>query len=916
MALTVGARFGAYEIAGLLGAGGMGEVYRARDTKLRRDVALKVLPDQFARDPDRLARFTREAHVLATLNHPNIASIYGIEEADGVAALVLELVEGPTLAERLSGVGADPRVGLKGGHIGPPLRVDDALKIAAQIADALEAAHEKGIVHRDLKPANIKLTADERVKVLDFGLAKAMAPGDASPAAVAEGDLSPTMSPTLTAMASKLGVIVGTAAYMSPEQAKGKAVDKRTDIWAFGCVLYEMLTGQRAFVGEDVTDFVVAVMTKEPDWSSLPASTPPRLVELLKRCLKKDARERLRDIGDARIEIGEVSGAPAHVSGRDDESHVSVQPKRRTWALATAVALVTALATAGVVAILLRAPHRQGAVRLVVTLPAGESLNIETGAAVTISPDGSRLAFVARRGTATQLYTRPIDDFAAKPIPNTENALMPFFSPDGQWIGFFADNRLKKVPAAGGPVTSICEAGAPWGGTWGVDGNIYFAERWHGESLLRVAAAGGTPQVISRPNRSKDESSYRWPHALPGGGAVLFTIGRGTTFDDARIAVFNTKTGETKTLIEGGTSPQLLLPGYLAYVRSGTLFAVPFDSIKLEIVGTTVPLVEGITTNRANGDAQFSLSRNGSLVYVPGGATVGDRKLLWVNRAGVVRSVTDVRRPYEDLSLSPDGKRLALTIEGPLWNVWVYDLERGTLAPFTYEYTNTDPVWAPDGRRIAFTSYRDGKYGLFWKPADGSGPEERLTASENFHLAYSFSRDGRFLAYEEQTSKGNFDLWVLPMDGDRKPRPFVRTPFENNAPAFSPDGRWIAFMSTESGHSEIYVQPFPGPGGKVQISTTGGDLATWAATGRELFYRDGDKVLVVPIDTQSAVRPGTPRVLFEVPRHQTGHPYDPSPDGQSFVLITPGEPQASLTQIHVVLNLREDLERRAAAGAR
>jgi serine/threonine-protein kinase len=885
----IGQTISHYRVTAKIGAGGMGEVYRATDSKLGRDVALKVLPPAFAQDAQRMARFQREAQVLASLNHPNIATIHGLEEGAGIRALVMELVDGPTLAERIA--------------LGP-VPVEEALPLAKQIAEALEYAHERGIIHRDLKPANVKITADGKAKVLDFGLAKALS-DDAS-------GQDASHSPTLSMAATKAGIILGTAAYMSPEQARGKPADRRADIWSFGVVLYEMLAGMQAFSGDSVSDTLASVLRGEPDWNALPAETAPKLQSVLRRCLQKEPKHRLRDIGDARIEIEELlTGSSSAVT------HASGQPERSQMAPWVVVAIVAGLAVLGTAAMgwkLLHAPTAQGPVHLVVALSPNESLARGVGPALAFSPDGRQLVYVARHGGSTQLYLRAIDDFQAKLIPGTESATNPFFSPDGQWIGFFTDLQLKKVPVAGGSAVAVCDAASPWGASWGEDDMIYYAERWQGESILRVTARGGTPQVVSRPDAKKGESSHRWPYLLPGGEALLFTIGTGTSFDDAQIAILNLKTSQWRTLIKGGTYPRYESNGHLVFVRAGTLLAVPFDLKRGEVSGTPVPVLEGVTTSTANGEAQFSLAENGSLAYILGDTTESERKLIWVDRKGAARAVTEGRRPYEDLSLSPDGRRLAMTIEGPTWNVWVYDIERGTLTRLTHEYTNTDPLWTPDGKRIVFTSYRDGKYGLFWTPADGSGPEEQLVASPNFLHPYSFSGDGRLLAYSEQNPQTRADVWVLPMEGERKPQSFLRTPFQEEFPALSPDGQWIAYESEESGRPEIYMQPFSGRGGRAQISINGGSNPGWAPTGRELFYLEAGKFMAVPIETKPILRAGMPRALFESVYLDSGHFYDPSADAQKFVFIVPNEQQAATKQINVVLNWFEELKRRVPTG--
>ncbi len=879
----IGQTIAHHRILGKLGEGGMGVVYRARDSRLGRDVALKLLPDVFAADAERLARFEREAQLLAALNHPNIAAIHGLEEANGLRFLVLELVEGETLAERLA----------RG-----PLPLEEALELARQVAEGLEAAHEKGIVHRDLKPGNVKLTPDGVVKILDFGLAKAFA------AEAAEQDIS--KSPTLTSPSTQVGVLLGTVAYMSPEQARGKAVDRRADIWAFGCLLYEMLTARAAFAGESVSDVVAAVLKSEPNWSALPAHTPDQLRTLLRRCLQKDPKQRLHHIADARLELAEaLAGGGIRVA--------AALPRLR-WPVAAAL-LLAGIAIGAVLGFLGLMRGRQPAppapVRLGLVLPSDAPMAVGAGPAVALSPDGRRLVYVARRGTTTQLYVRALDREEVVPIPGTESASGPFFSPDGEWVGFFAgaDFKLKKVPISGGPAVTLCRIlPNAIGASWAPDDRIYFYNGRQG-GLAQVPASGGAPEVVTVPDTNQGEVSHRWPHVLPGGEAIFFAIETSKTFDDARIGVLSLKTGKWKTLLEGGSLPQYAPSGHLLFVRAGTLLAAPFSLDRLEVTGPPVPVLDGITTDARTGDALVSLSGNGTLVFLPGGLLAAERALVSVDRNGVARPLTDVRPPFEDLDLSPDGRYVATTIEGPAWNVWVYDVVRGTLGRLTFERDNRDPAWTPDGKRIVYASLRDGRYGLYSKAADGSGSEEQLYTSQNWHVPYSFSPDGQILSFSEVSPTTAMDLWLLPLSGERKARVFLQTKFEEESGMFSPDGRWLAYDSDESGRSEIYVQAFPGPGGKWQISTTGGQRPVWAATGSELYYRNGDKLMAVTVTAQPSFNAGTPRVLFQGHYWSSGHAYDVSPDGQHFVMIKAGEQESSVTHLGVVLNWSEDLRR-------
>jgi len=879
----VGRTLGHYLVEAKLGAGGMGEVYRARDTRLGREVAIKVLRQEFAGDPQRLAHFEREARVLASLNHPNIAAIYGFEQVDGVPFLVLEYVPG----ENLKG----------------PLPLDEALAVARQTADALEAAHEKSIIHRDLKPANIKITPEGQVKVLDFGLAKALAEEHA-PA-------DPSQSPTLSAGPTRHGVILGTAAYMSPEQARGKPLDKRADIWAFGCVVYEMLAGRQAFQAETLTDTLAAVVNREPDWQALPAATPAAIRVLLRRCLEKDLHRRLREVWAARLELEEALSASATASAGGAPARPAPAAAWRRVIAGGLTGLVLGAAAAGVAVWRLRpAPPAPARARFAVMLPAPQALQSWGNPSLALSPDGTKLAYAARSGGLPQLYLRVIDQLEAKPIPGTQDAEGPFFSPDGQWVGFFAEGKLKKVAVAGGPAMTLAEASTAAGADWGPDDSIFFAPSvW--VRIWRVPAAGGKAEVVTRHDPKKGESTHRWPQQLPGGNAILFTSWKGPSPDNASVEALILKTGERRLLVQGASYARYVPTGHLVYARGGALLAAPFDLARLAVAGPSVPVLEGVWMNSAWGTAHFSVATDGSLAYVPARSLYGERTLVSVDRSGAARPLIETRRAYEDLSLSPDGRRLALTIEGPSWNVWLLELERGTLSRFTLDHDNRDPYWTPDGKRIVYSSFRAGRYGMYWKPADGSGPEEQLTSSENEQGPGSWSPDGRVLAFDEILPESAADLFVLTLDGDRKPRPLLQTKFDEGLSAFSPDGRWLAYVSNQSGREEIYVQAYPGPGARVQVSTAGGRRIVWAAGGRELYYRNGDKMMAVPIETKPAFKAGAPRVLFEGRYLETGHDFDVSLAGDRFYLIQEGPAPA---QINVIQNWFEELDRRVPGG--
>jgi len=901
MSIAAGTRLGSYEVVAQIGAGGMGEVYEARDTKLGRNVAIKVLPAAFVNDSERLSRFQREARMLAALNHPNIAAIYGLEESGPIRALVMELVEGPTLAERIRG-GAIP--------------LDEALPIARQVADAVEYAHDKNVIHRDLKPANIKVTADGAVKVLDFGLAKAMSEESA------EGDMS--NSPTLSMAATRQGVILGTAAYMSPEQAKGKPVDRRTDIWAFGCVFYEMLTGKQAFQGEDITEVLASVVKSEPAFDALPARTPALIRNLLRRCLEKNPRRRLGHISEARVLIEDVlSGAVT--AEPVAEAAIASAPLAWKRALPWATGVVVSVMTGFAVWMLRPAPPPLPVSRVVIPLPARDPLAGTAGSMLALSPDGTQLAYVA--GAQQRIYLRALDAMEAKPLTGTEGATSPFFSPDGQWIGFFANGKLKKVAVSGGAVLTLCDAGNPRGGTWGANDTIVFAAG-NTTGLSQVPAAGGESGALTK--LKEGVLSHRWPQFLPDGKTILYTIGVGTSYDDANIVVQRLDSAEPKVLIRGGTYPQYAPTGHLVYYRAGTIMAVPFDASRLEVRGTPAPALEGVMSGAGGtGAGQFSFSSLGSLVYVPGGPQdLAQQTLVWVDRKGAAQPLPAPPHAYANPRFSPDGRQVAFDIaEAGKQDIRIYDLMRDTLTRLTFEGINAFPVWTPDGKRVAYRSQQSGAFNIFWKPADGSGAEERLTTSPNNQSPSYFSLDGRTLGYILQNSKTGWDLWELPLEGERKPRPFLQTPFNEITQRLSPDGRWVAYLSDESGRYEVYVQPFPGPGGKWQISTDGGGEVSWSPKGNELFYRTGDqreKMMAVDIHAQPSFSAGKARLLFEGPytsnaaNGAVGPNYSMSLDGQRFLMLKPGQQvqqqSTALTQINVVQNWFEELKRRVPTG--
>jgi eukaryotic-like serine/threonine-protein kinase len=906
MTLSAGSRLGAYEIAGLIGAGGMGEVYRARDTRLKRDVALKILPDSFATDPERLARFQREAEVLASLNHSRIAAIYGLEESDAspgsgqaVRALVMELVEGPTLADRIA----------QG-----PIPVDDALSIARQIAEALEAAHEQGIIHRDLKPANIKVRPDGTVKVLDFGLAKAL-----DPAGVAR-DVS--QSPTITspALMTGVGTLLGTAAYMSPEQAKGRRADRRSDIWAFGCVLYEMLTGKPAFGGDDVADTLAAVLRGEPDWSALPPSVSPTLRTYLRRCLSRDPAQRVHDVADMRLAIEGAFDVPLESLPSTPAVRTPALRRRRLLVyVAGAVALAAVASLLGsLTARRLSPPTPVSVVRLTATpLSADPILPTTTGLDIAVSPDGSRIAYVNVEQGSVALYVRRLDQLAAVQIQGLSGAAFPFFSADGESIGFFEGGFLKRVSASGGPAITITAInGTPYGGSWGSNGVIVFTTS-DSTGLMRVPATGGEPTELTKPGKGED---HALPEILPGGRAVLFTIRpQGSPISNGQIAALDLQSGAQKILVSGGGQARYAISGHLVYGFAGTLRAVGFDLGTLTVRGNPVPVVDRVVT-KASGPANFAISSNGLLVYESGDALSTERTLVWVNREGREEPLPAPKRSYTYPRISPDGRRIALDIRDQENDIWMWDVARQTLTRLTFDQgLNRGIAWTPDGRRLAFSAERDGAESVFWQAADGTGAPEVLTKPQPTRpqIPFSFSPDGARLIYGEP---GNppFDLYLLNLAPEPKATPLLPGPRNEHNAEISPDGRWLAYESDESGSAEVYVRPFPNVGdGRWQVSIDGGRRPAWARDGRELFYLKVDGTMIaVPIESgggREGLAAGIPRTLFKGPYFMVnaGRTYDVAADGRRFLMIKSAAPagSSSAPQLVVVLNWGEELKR-------
>ena len=908
MPRTPGTRLGPYEIVAPLGAGGMGEVYRAKDTNLDREVAIKVLPAVVAEDRERLARFEREAKVLASLNHPNIAQIYGLEANGDARGLVMELVPGSTLS------------------IPQPLEI--ALNYARQIAEALEAAHEKGITHRDLKPANIMITPEGVVKVLDFGLASVPS---------REGASDVANSPTVTMAATQAGVIMGTAAYMSPEQAAGKAVDRRADIWSFGVVLWEILTGTRLFAGETISHTLADVLRAPINFEKLPASVPPPVVELLKRCLDRDLKTRLQAIGEARIAVQKCLTDPK--GGTVAPPALVRAAGKLPWVAAALASAAAALFGFGYYSAT-RPADLKPLVRLDVDLGSSVSLSSARGADAILSPDSTRLVFASQG----KLFTRKLDQPKATELPGTAGAFAPFFSPDGQWIAYFDGSKLKKLSLESGEQAILCNAAGVGGGSWGPDGNI-IAPLSSASALSRVPSTGGAPTPVTE--LAPGETHHDWPQVLPGGKAVLFTSYTsvngfaGSTIEVVSLTDPKGKAGRRKVLQRGGFFGRYAAAshgaGHLAYMNSGTLFAVALDLDALEVRGAPVPVVEQVACNPTFGFAQLDLSgapsSSGTLLYRSGGVEGnGLVTIQWLDNAGRMQPLLAKPGAYQRPRLSPDGQRLALEIPtgtGP--DVWIYNWPRDTMTRLTFDAgvggLAMSPVWSPDGRYIVFY----GKGGIFWTLSNGAGKPQPLTQGKTPQFPWSFTPDTKRLAWIEAKAGGGFGLWTAPVEGDGaglrsgKPELFIEDAFDERYPMLSPDGRWLAYMSNESGTFQVYVRAFPDRGGKWQISSNGGTYPVWSHDGHELFFRSGDgRVMVAAYTVKGdSLAADQPKVWSEKRIAEQGMlgyaSYDVARDGKRMAALMPVEtPESQQAQSHVIflLNFFDELRRKAPLGGK
>ena len=870
----IGSRLGPYEITAKLGEGGMGEVYRATDSKLKREVAIKVLPAAFTTDPERLARFEREAQLLAQIHHPHIASVFGLEEADGVRALVMELVEGEDLAARVG----------RG-----PLPLDEALPIAKQIAEALEAAHERGIVHRDLKPQNVKLTSDGTVKVLDFGLAKAMDPAAGSSVAT---DLarSPTImnSPTLTAAGTQLGVILGTAAYMSPEQARGGVVDKRADIWAFGVVLHEMLTGRSLFAGPTVSDTLAGVLKTEVDWRALPAETPPAIRSLLRRCLERNPKNRLHDIADARLVIEEC------LRGEGEPVGVAIPASAPTGWRPLIPWTIAALALGAAAMVGLRGdgeapPAARPLTAFGVLVPHEHFLPRMQSPLLDLSDDGRTLLFIAEGERRPSVFRRSFERLAVQRVEGTEDAEQPLLSPDGRWIAFFGAGMLRKVPVEGGAAVAVAEARAPRGASWAPDGSIIYSPNFS-SPLLRLAANGGAPVAVTSVEGARGERSHRWPQALADGRTVLFTVGLVTSpgdYDGAQIEAVRLDTGERHVVLRGARMARYTAAGYLIFQRGGTLLAVRFDPARLETLGEPFAIYEGVGGDSSSGAGYFAVSAGGAVALAPEASIPNERVLVLVDRSGRETELAAPPAAFNQPRFSPDGRRIAFAIGGGSAaddDVYVLELASQHLQRLTFGLGHGLPAWSPDGERLVYTNGRSGETGMFWKRADGSGEEVQIYKTPGVNLADGWLPDGRLVITDAQ---GTFDIRVLdPRTGAVSPLFTMPAAAEYGA-AIAPGGRHIAYTSTETGADEVFVETYPPGRGKWQVSAAGGLSPVWSHDGRELYFVAGETLMAAAIESRDVFRAGVPRPLF-AGRYDLGTPpgrnYDVGPDGR-FVLV-------------------------------
>ncbi len=903
MALTAGTKLGPYEIVAPIGAGGMGEVYRALDTRLDRTVAIKVLPAHLAGNTELRQRLEREARAVSSLSHPHICVLHDVGHQDGIDFLVMEYLEGETLAGRIA----------RG-----PLPLEQLFTIATQIADALDKAHRQGVVHRDLKPGNVMLTPRGGAKLMDFGLAKASGPTSSFISSVAVTQSSPVTA---------AGTIVGTFQYMSPEQIEGREADARSDIFAFGLLLYEMATGRRAFEGKTQASVIGAILaTEPPPISSLQPLTPPALERLVKTCMAKDANERRQTMQDVLLDLkwimegGSQAGVPAPVVARR-------KSRERLWMASAAVLLLATLGLAAMVFLYWRAASDVRPLRTFILPPEGGSFGPSggSGGPAVLSPDGKRLAFAATTAEGKRvLFVRSLESLTAQAFTGTEDASFPFWSPDSRSVGFFAYNKLKKIEVAGGPPLTLCDASGGSGGrggTWNREGVIVFSPS-STSGLSRVSAAGGAPTPITKLDAPSQIGTHRWPIFLPDGSHFLYLArgaavgGSGTGATGGTEGIYaGSLDGKENKLVVREVSSVGYASGHLLFVREGTLMAQAFDSKRLAVTGDAFPIAEQVQFDLGFSLAAFSVSENGVLAYHAGGALQSFSKLLWMDRTGKEVGALGDPVTYYELRISPDGQKVAVDLfEAASRNIdlWIYEVSRGLRTRFTFDPGfDRFPVWAPDGSRIIFTSNRKGQYDLYVKPAGGAGTEELLLTTGLNLQPRDWSADGHNFLYESLGDpKTGTDLWVLPMEGERKPALFLQTTFNESDGHFSPDGKWVAYVSNESGANQVYVAAYPGPGGKWQISTAGGSRPTWRRDGKEIVYLSGDdKLMATEVNAKgSNFEVGAVKQLFQAKPQRPGTVYDATRDNQRF-LVNTSSAQKSTTPVTLVVHWTADLKK-------
>jgi Tol biopolymer transport system component len=883
MGLSSGTKLGPYEILSPLGAGGMGEVYRARDPRLERDVAIKILPTNLSSDPNLRQRLEREARAISKLSHPHICTVHDIGSQDGRNFLVMELLQGETLEQRL----------MKG-----PLPADQTLRYAAQLADALAKAHKLGITHRDLKPSNIMLTK-VGAKLMDFGLAKQSA---TVTLAAVENEMTIAEEAKLTSE----GTLVGTFQYMAPEQLEGKEVDSRTDIFALGEVIYEMATGKTAFSGKSRASLIAAILTDDPPpITQLQPLAPPALERVIRKCVAKDPDERWQSAGDLASELNWISEAGSQAGTMVPPGILGKKRTRAIW-IAAEVALVLLAALLAWQAGGRAHSTTPTPVHLTITLPAGMGLVNNSTEPLAITPDGSAIVYAAAGDDGkTQLYLRKLDSFESTAIAGTEGVDGQFFSPSGEWLAFLADGKVKKVLLQGGSPVVLADEATLFGGSWGDDDTIYYVKSIT-SGIYAVPAGGGQSRQVTHTGTTADDRFHLWPKVLPGNTGIIFTVWTGRSFNDARIEALSFKTGTRRVLVEGGSDGRYLSNGYLAYVRNGSLFVVGFDPERMEVKGASVPAVEGVMMGASNGDADFAVSEQGTLVFQPGTLTSFQRNLLWMDRNGKASNITGDTKPYSSPALSPDGKRIALTLEGSSFDVWVYDLERGTLTKVSFGADDYRPQWSPDGRMIAYDSSKSGAQQVYVKHGVVQGDEIMVTSGPENKEFLGWTADGRELVFARLNKDSGWDIYAASVEGDHKVRPLVVGPFNQLGAHVSPDGKWLAYVSDESGQPEVFVQAMSDPSTRAQISSEGGITPRWSRSGNELFFRSKNRVLSVKFGSGRAFNPSKPVVLFEDKREWAG--YDVAADGR-FVVARPAENRSTGTQINVVLNWFEEMKR-------